>query len=72
MSNITSLLDTNPVHYDIFIKAGKAAKAINTLLFYTLQCQRPPGAVLLLLFLVYSTDTCWENYVFIAFLNFSM
>ena len=26
MSNITSLLDTNPVHYDIFIKAGKAAK----------------------------------------------
>ena len=26
MSNITSLLDANPDHYDIFIKAGKVAK----------------------------------------------
>ena len=29
MSNITSLLDSNPDHYDIFIKAGKIAKVQN-------------------------------------------
>ena len=29
MSNITSLLDTNPDHYEIFIKAGEVAKTQN-------------------------------------------